>query len=150
MKVQPIMMVFRISCKAYKTRKKGKVEENFIELLDTFLFQSEIKEDLFVEKLFEVKKNKLAELGTSLLTDPEKNIKSLKEITEISKGEGHDVVKLGLLYFLTGFKDIIPGYRIRLPTEKELQMNVSKAVKKTWFYESTLLTTYKACVILQN
>ncbi|CAI9088018.1 OLC1v1022245C1 [Oldenlandia corymbosa var. corymbosa] len=37
-------------------------------------------------------------------------------------------------------------YRIRLPTEKEMEMKVSKAVKKTRFYESTLLSTYKAFV----
>ncbi|CAG7903270.1 unnamed protein product [Brassica rapa] len=45
------------------------------------------------------------------------------------------IVKLGLLSVLAVFKDILPG----LPTEKELEMKVSKAVKKTRFYESTLL-----------
>ncbi|CAA0815489.1 binding [Striga hermonthica] len=38
------------------------------------------------------------------------------------------------------------NFRIRLPTEKELEMKVSKAVKKTRFYESTLLSAYKAYV----
>ncbi|CAF2178388.1 unnamed protein product [Brassica napus] len=49
------------------------------------------------------------------------------------------IVKLGLLSVLAVFKDIIPG----LPTEKELEM-VSKAVKKTRFYESTLLKVYNS------
>lgn len=35
------------------------------------------------------------------------------------------------------------SYRIRLPTEKELEMTVSKEVKKKRYYESTLLSTYK-------
>ena len=35
------------------------------------------------------------------------------------------------------------SYRIRLPTEKELEMKVSKDVKKMRFYESTLLSAYK-------
>ncbi|CAN6931672.1 unnamed protein product [Brassica oleracea] len=52
------------------------------------------------------------------------------------------IVKLGLLSVLAVFKDIIPG----LPTEKELEMKVSKAVKKTRFYESTLLKAYKVCI----
>lgn len=34
-------------------------------------------------------------------------------------------------------------YRIRLPTDKEQEMKVSKAVKKMRFYESTLLAAYK-------
>ncbi|KAF6156924.1 hypothetical protein GIB67_039685 [Kingdonia uniflora] len=74
---------------------------------------AEIK-DLSAEKLFEVKKNKLAELGISLPTDPEANINSLKEIIEIYKDEDHDVVNLGLLSLLVAFKDIIPGYVLNL------------------------------------
>lgn len=38
------------------------------------------------------------------------------------------------------------SYRIRLPTEKELEMKISKEVKKTRFYESTLLKAYKVCM----
>jgi nucleolar complex protein 3 len=37
----------------------------------------------------------------------------------------------------------ISSYRIRLPTEKEQEMKVSKTVKKMRFYESTLLSAYK-------
>ena len=35
------------------------------------------------------------------------------------------------------------SYRIRLPTEKELDMKVSKTVRKMRYYESTLLSAYK-------
>ncbi|VVA95829.1 unnamed protein product [Arabis nemorensis] len=105
---------------------------------------AEVKEELSAEERFETKKNKLAELGTELLSDPEAHIKSLKEMLEISKDENTKIVKLSLLSLLAVFKDIIPGYRIRLPTEKELEMKVSKEVKKTRFYESTLLNAYKA------
>jgi len=44
-------------------------------------------------------------------------------------------------YFFCG-----ASYRIRLPTEKELEMKISKEVKKTRFYESTLLKAYKVCM----
>ncbi|MCL7033959.1 hypothetical protein MKW94_010872 [Papaver nudicaule] len=104
---------------------------------------AEVKEELSAEEVLLSKKSKLAELGMALLTDPESNIRSLKEIVQLSKDENPAIVKLGLLSLLAVFKDIIPGYRIRLPTEKELEMNVSKEVKKMRFYESTLLTSYK-------
>nr|KJB81373.1 hypothetical protein B456_013G141600 [Gossypium raimondii] len=104
---------------------------------------AEVKEDLTAEEAFEAKKRKLAELGMALLADPEANIKSLKDILQFAKDGDHSIVKLGLLSLLAVFKDIIPGYRIRLPTEKELEMKVSKEVKKMRFYESTLLSAYK-------
>ncbi|CAH9148605.1 unnamed protein product [Cuscuta epithymum] len=104
----------------------------------------EVRKELIVEEDNEKKKYKLAELGTALLTDPEANIKSLKEIMQISKDGDHEIVILGLKSLLAVFRDIIPGYRIRLPTEKEQEMRVSKIVKKMRFYESTLLSSYKA------
>lgn len=105
---------------------------------------AEVKEDLTAEEASESKKHKLAELGIALLADPEANIKSLKDMLQICKDRDHSIVKLGLLSLLAVFKDLIPGYRIRLPTEKELEMKVSKDVKKMRLYESTLLSTYKA------
>ncbi|CAM8995964.1 unnamed protein product [Rhodiola kirilowii] len=105
---------------------------------------AEVKEDLSTEELAENKKRRLAELGMALLADPESNIKSLKEMLQLSKDSDSEIVKLGLLSLLAVFRDIIPGYRIRLPTDKELEMKVSKVVKKTRFYESTLLSVFKA------
>ncbi|KAK8545849.1 hypothetical protein V6N13_067111 [Hibiscus sabdariffa] len=104
---------------------------------------AEVKEDLTAEEAFETKKRKLAELGMALIADPDANIKSLKEMLQFTKDGDQSIVKLGLLSLLAVFKDIIPGYRIRLPTEKELEMKVSKEVKKTRFCESTLLSAYK-------
>ncbi|KAB1216922.1 hypothetical protein CJ030_MR4G016065 [Morella rubra] len=139
-----------------ETKKLGKELDKAEELQQTpqAAVLAEVKEDLTAEEAFESKKQKLAELGMALLEDPESNIKSLKEMLQISKDNDHAIVKLGVLSLLAVFKDIIPGYRIRLPTEKELEMKVSKAVKKTRFYESTLLSTYKAylqkLIVLEN
>ncbi|XP_039174024.1 nucleolar complex protein 3 homolog [Eucalyptus grandis] len=105
---------------------------------------AELKEDITAEESFETKKCKLVELGIALLADPESNIKLLKEMLQMCNDHNHAIVKLGLLSLLAVFKDIIPGYRIRLPTEKELVMKVSKDVKKMRYYESTLLSAYKA------
>ncbi|KAH0919151.1 hypothetical protein HID58_026811, partial [Brassica napus] len=61
--------------------------------------KKKLNEGLSGEETFENKKNKLEELGMQLLSDPEANIRTIKEI---------------------------------LPTEKELEMKVSKAVKIRW------------------
>ena len=48
-----------------------------------------------------------------------------------------------MLSLLAVFKDILPGYRIRLPTEKELEVPVSKEVKQTRDYESMQVRLYQ-------
>ena len=48
-----------------------------------------------------------------------------------------------MLSLLAVFKDILPGYRIRLPTEKELEIPVSKEVKQTRDYEAMQLRFYQ-------
>ncbi|RID56443.1 hypothetical protein BRARA_G03640 [Brassica rapa] len=137
--------------KAKKSKKEAKKQEKEVpeEILQEeetpqAAVLAEVKEELSAEESFENKKNRLAELGMLLLSDPDANIRSLKEMLDISKDENAKIVKLCLLSVLAVFKDIIPGYRIRLPTDKELEMKVSKEVKKTRFYESTLLKAYKS------
>ena len=49
-----------------------------------------------------------------------------------------------MLSLVAVFKDILPGFRIRLPTEKELGMPISKEVKKVRDYEAALLRAYQA------
>lgn len=128
---------------AKKLAKEAPKEEE-VEQTPQAAVLAEVEKELTMEEANEARKYKLAELGTALLEDPESNIKSLKEMLQISKDGDHAIQVLGLKSLLAVFKDIIPGYRIRLPTEKELEMNVSKQVKKMRFYESTLLTVYKA------
>lgn len=53
------------------------------------------------------------------------------------------VARLAMLSLLAVFKDILPGYRIRLPTEKELEIPVSKEVKQTRDYESMQVRLYQ-------
>ncbi|KAE8009055.1 hypothetical protein FH972_005512 [Carpinus fangiana] len=129
-----------------ESKKQGKELDEAEEVQQTpqAAVLAEVKEDLTAEEAFKSKMQKLAELGMALLADPESNIKSLKDMLQISKDNDNAIVKLGVQSLLVVFKDIIPGYRIRLPTEKELEMKVSKTVKKTRYYESTLLSAYKA------
>lgn len=133
----------RLKKEAKKQMKEGlEVEE--VHQTPQVAVLAEVQKDLTVEEASEQKKYRLAELGTALLMDPEANIKTLKEMLQISKDGDHAIVVLGMKSLLAVFKDIIPGYRIRLPSEKEQEMVVSKAVKKMRFYESTLLSAYKA------
>ncbi|KAI3769025.1 hypothetical protein L6452_00121 [Arctium lappa] len=129
-----------------EAKKQGKevVEVEEVEQSSQAEVLAEVEKDLSAEEANEKRKFRLAEIGTAMLTDPEGNIKSLKEMLQICKDGDQAVSILGLKSLLAVFKDIIPGNRIRLPTEKELAMVVSKDVKKTRLYESTLLTAYKA------
>ncbi|XP_078177729.1 nucleolar complex-associated protein 3-like [Carex rostrata] len=104
----------------------------------------EVEEEISAEESFGMKKIKLAEIGTALLEDPEGNIRSLRDLLQICEDRDPEVIKLGLMSMLAVFKDIIPSYRIRELTEKELAMQVSEAVRKTRYYEYTLLRSYKA------
>ena len=58
---------------------------------------------------------------------------------------GHDAhaARLALLSLLAIFQDILPSYRIRLPTENEMSVRVSKDIKATWDYERKLLQSYQ-------
>ncbi|KAF0892020.1 hypothetical protein E2562_012493, partial [Oryza meyeriana var. granulata] len=103
----------------------------------------EVKEELSAEELFEKKKAQLAEIGMSMLEDPESNIRSLNDMLNMCNDKDQKVVKLGLVSLLAVFRDIIPSYRIRQLTEKELTVEVSKDVKKMRYYEYTLLRSYK-------
>ncbi|PKU71463.1 nucleolar complex protein 3 homolog [Dendrobium catenatum] len=134
------------SKKEAKRQAKEEVKETVAEGLHSDVL-AKVEEELSAQDLFARKKIKLAEVGMALLEDPESNIKSLKELLHICIDEDHNIIKLGLMSLLAVFKDIIPGYRIRLPTEKELEMKVSKDVQKTRFYESTLLNSYKAYLL---
>lgn len=69
-----------------------------------------MRKELSGEEIFSKKKAKLAEIGTSVLENPEANVKSLKELLEICEDEDHRIVKLALLSMLAIFKDIIPGF----------------------------------------
>ena len=68
----------------------------------------------------------------------------LLELATLSDN-GHDAhaARMGLLSLLAIFQDILPAYRIRLPTEAELGVRVSKETKATWDHERRLLQSYQ-------
>ncbi|XP_073303247.1 nucleolar complex-associated protein 3-like isoform X2 [Primulina huaijiensis] len=93
-------------------------------------------------KMKEAKKQSKEEVPRSPRA-PQAEVLSLQEMLEVSKDGDGVIAILALKSLLAVFKNIIPRYRIRLPTEKEQEMKVSKAIKKMRFYESTLLSALK-------
>ena len=59
------------------------------------------------------------------------------------------VSRLAMLSLLAVFKDVLPGYRIRLPSKKELEVPVSKEVKQMRDYESMQLRFYQVGASMQ-
>ncbi|XP_034329054.2 nucleolar complex protein 3 homolog isoform X1 [Magallana gigas] len=98
------------------------------------------------EKL-RARKARIAALASSLIENPEENIKKLKElrsyVTECDPDMFLTVRKLAMISMMEVFKDIIPGYRIRLPTEAEKAAKLKKETKKIRDFEETFLLNYK-------
>jgi hypothetical protein len=61
-----------------------------------------------------------------------------------SVGQPLQVSKLALLSLMAIFRDILPGYKIRKLSDEELQVQVTKAVKKVRDFEMTLLKAFQA------
>ncbi|XP_059147297.1 nucleolar complex protein 3 homolog [Physella acuta] len=105
-------------------------------------------------QLFVYRKNKLAEkkqkisvLSHAVLEDPQSNMKKLKELRlmlgENDAGVALTVRKYAMVSLMEVFKDIVPGYRLRIPTEKEKTQRVKKETKSLWDYEASFLLSYK-------
>ncbi|GFO36172.1 nucleolar complex protein 3 homolog [Plakobranchus ocellatus] len=105
-------------------------------------------------QLFAYRKNKIASakqtiaaLAQGVLEDPQNNMKKLKELRQMlgdsSPGVCLTVRKYAALSLMEVFKDIVPGYRLRIPTEKEAAQRVKKETKSLWDYEASFLLSYR-------
>jgi len=105
----------------------------------------------------ELKKVEIATLCEAMLEHPETGLltrsgngggggKGSRMAALLSLLEDDDVKvqALAMASLLAVFRDLAPAYRIRLPTEKELQVKASKEVKQTREYERTFLSSYQA------
>ncbi|KAG6554448.1 hypothetical protein Mapa_003826 [Marchantia paleacea] len=120
-----------------KEPKMASIAEQDMEELEEFVDIQQRRSDM---------RARMAEIGTSLLADPDNNLGNLKELKEMCLDRDESTSQLAMLSLMTVFKDLIPGYRIRPPTEKELEMVVSKEVKRVRDFESALLRHYQAYV----
>lgn len=109
-------------------------------------------DDLTVQE----KCNLIAELSESILEDPstafssnkekdtdEKTCSKMQQLLVLAKQQDDYVSRLAIMSLLALFQDILPSYRIRLPTAAEMAVRVTKETKKLWDYERSLLFHYQ-------
>ncbi|KAL0026860.1 hypothetical protein WJX77_007364 [Trebouxia sp. C0004] len=105
---------------------------------------AELQEFQNAQERREELKQQMAMTASKLLQNPEANLPTMRSLLTLAADKDNQISRLAMLSLLAVFKDILPGYRIRLPTEKELEVPVSKEVKQTWDYESMQLRFYQA------
>ncbi|XP_007478842.1 nucleolar complex protein 3 homolog [Monodelphis domestica] len=93
------------------------------------------------------KKIHIAALASAILSDPESNIKKLKELRAMLMEQDPNVAviirKLVMISLMELFKDITPSYKIRPLTETEKASKVRKETQKLREFEEGLVSQYK-------
>ena len=101
------------------------------------------------------KKRDMAALCESILESPEEGLSAnpdhprgltkLAELFEMARTDADAGVRaLATLSEMAVLRDLIPGYRIRLPTAAEKAVQVSREVRQLRDYEASLLAHYQA------
>ncbi|CAI5958031.1 unnamed protein product [Closterium sp. NIES-64] len=108
----------------------------------------ELQEEMSVEERRAAVKKAIARMSTQILADPETHIGMLKSLHKLCLDLDAIVASLAVLSLTAVFRDIIPGYRVRMRSEKERAMVMSKEVKKRWLFEEGLLQSYQSFVNL--
>jgi nucleolar complex protein 3 len=88
-------------------------------------------------------KEELAKIASALNEDPEENAGAFNTLKNFLDSKNTTIKKLALAASLAIYKDIIPGYRIRPLSEEDMEVKVSKEVKKLRAYEQALVASYK-------
>nr|XP_055156218.1 nucleolar complex protein 3 homolog isoform X2 [Nyctereutes procyonoides] len=98
-------------------------------------------------KKLQEKKMHIATLASAILSDPETNIKKLKELRSMLMEQDPDVAvtvrKLVIVSLMELFKDITPSYKIRPLTEAEKSTKIRKETQKLREFEEGLVSQYK-------
>jgi len=103
------------------------------------------------EPTFGEKRAAIAKLSSSLLNSPQKNVGLLQDLHKYATRDASPAAqRLAALSLVAVLRDILPSYRIRLPTEKELTVKVSADVEGLRAYEKALLTSYEVRFLTQS
>uniref|UniRef100_A0A8C4ZA17 Nucleolar complex protein 3 homolog n=1 Tax=Gadus morhua TaxID=8049 RepID=A0A8C4ZA17_GADMO len=116
------------------------------ELEEALPLTAEERETLRAKKLTE-KKLCIAMLGSAIISDPNNNIKKLKELRgmlmETDSLVAVTVRKLVMVSLMEIFKDIVPAFRIRPLTEEEKNAKVKRDTQQLREFEEGLVSQYK-------
>ena len=93
-------------------------------------------------------KSELAENSELILENPEKNIGKLEPMLQLCTDVDLTIQQIAMMSCVEVLVDLMPTYRIRLPTTEESEMNLSKEVKATWKFERQYLLYYGRLVTL--
>ncbi|XP_067321831.1 nucleolar complex protein 3 homolog [Anolis sagrei] len=102
---------------------------------------------IYRKKKLQEKKVHIAALASAVLSDPESNMKKLKELRAMLMEQDPNVAvtvrKLVMISLMELFKDITPSYKIRPLTEREKNTKVKKETQKLREFEEGLVSQYK-------
>lgn len=71
-------------------------------------------------------------------------VQRLLDLARPHKNGGEEyIASLAAMSLLAVFKDVLPSYRLRMPTDVERAGKISKETKQLWDYERALLTFYQ-------
>ena len=91
-------------------------------------------------------KEEMARIALMLNEDPEENVGAFKTLAQFGQSENTTIKKLALATQLAVYKDVIPGYRIRPLSEEDMEVKVSKEVRKLRAYEQALVGGYQVYI----
>lgn len=91
-------------------------------------------------------KEEMARIAGMLNEDPEENLGAFKVLSQFGQSENPTIKRLALATQLAVYKDIIPGYRIRPLTDEDMEVKVSKEVRKLRAYEQALVAGYQSYI----
>lgn len=115
---------------------EGEVEEEMVETKPTIPVKQQILEA----------KEEMARIALILNEDPEENVGAFKSLSQFGQSLNPTIKKLALATQLAVYKDVIPGYRIRPLSEEDMEVKVSKEVRKIRAYEQALVGGYQTYI----
>lgn len=100
-----------------------------------------------VRKQIVAAKEELARIALMLNENPEENPGAFKVLAEFGHSEIPTIKKLALATQLAVYKDVIPGYRIRPLSDDDMEVKVSKDVRRIRNYEQALVGSYRTYIL---
>jgi len=91
-------------------------------------------------------KEEMARIAGMLNEDPEENFGAFRVLAQFGQSQNPTIKRLALAAQLAIYKDVIPGYRIRPLSEEDMEVKVSKEVKKLRAYEQALVAGYQGYI----